>query len=46
MVCLKLILFENKLIVDVLNVWKIEVRFGDEESGFGGIYLRHRVVVI
>lgn len=40
MVCLELILFENKLVVDVLKVWKIEVRFCDEESRFRRIYLR------
>lgn len=43
MVCLELILFENKLVVDVLKVWKIEVRFCDEESRFRRIYLRRRV---
>jgi hypothetical protein len=36
---MKLVFLEDKLVVNILDVWQIEVRFRDEQRGLGGVHL-------
>lgn len=36
---IKLVFLKDKLVVNILNIWQIEVRFCNEQRGLGGVHL-------